>query len=81
MSEFPYYYPWKNNPRRSELYGRRFRVLARNGRFDWNAPAPNILTLIPPKNGRLPTGTNSALVEFENGETAVISRNAIRKVK
>ncbi len=82
MSEYPYYFAWGNTPERLRLKGKRFRVLARNGRFDWNVPKPDILTLIVhPENGRLPTGTNSALVEFENGEKHVISRSAIRKVK
>lgn len=53
---YPYYYAWKNNPKRATLYRRRFRVILR---------------------GKM----NSALVEFENGQREVISRNAIRKVK
>lgn len=51
-----YYYAWKNNPKREELYGRRFRVIARGS-------------------------MNSVLVEFEDGQKEIISRNAIRRVK
>jgi hypothetical protein len=56
MSEFPYIYAWRNNSKRTTLYGRRFRVIVRAGR-------------------------NSALVEFDDGQREVISRNAIRKAK
>lgn len=53
---FPYYFAWRNNPKREALYKRRCRVVAR--------------------------GTmNSVLVEFENGQREVTSRNAVRKVK
>jgi hypothetical protein len=55
-NEYPYFFSWKNNEKRAQLYGRRMRVLVRAGR-------------------------NSALVEFENGQKEIISRNAIRKFK
>jgi hypothetical protein len=29
MKNYPYYFAWKNNPRRAELYRRRCLVLAR----------------------------------------------------
>ncbi len=54
--KYPYYFAWKNNPKRATLYGRKMRVLVRGV-------------------------MNSALVEFENGDREVVSRNAIRKVK
>jgi hypothetical protein len=54
MIEYPYFYRWKNNSKRAELYGKRCRVILRTIR-------------------------NSALVEFENGQKEVISRNALRK--
>jgi hypothetical protein len=53
---YPYYFAWKNNSKRAELYLRKCRVLARGA-------------------------MNSALVEFENGQREIISRNALRKVK
>ena len=56
MNRYPYIYRWRNNVKRAEMYGHRFRVLVR---------------------GRM----NSALVEFEDGQCEVISRNAIKKVK
>jgi hypothetical protein len=56
MNDYLYFYSWRNNSKRIELYGRRFRVILRGGR-------------------------NSALVEFDNGQKEVISRNAIRRAK
>lgn len=54
MTDFPYRYVWRNNPKRLLLYGRRCRVWAR---------------------GRM----NSVGIEFEDGERAIVSRNALRK--
>lgn len=51
---YPYFFAWRNNPKRAEMYKRRCRVLARGA-------------------------LNSALVEFENGQREVISRNALRR--
>lgn len=56
MNQYPYYFAWKNNPKRQTLYKRPLRVLTRGA-------------------------MNSALVEFEDGQREVISRNAIRKRK
>ena len=54
MNDYPYYFAWKNNPKRATLYKRELKVLARGA-------------------------MNSALVEFENGQREVISRNALRR--
>lgn len=53
-TEYPYIFFWKNNQRRTELKGKKLKVLCR---------------------GRM----NSCLVEFENGNKEIISRNAIRR--
>ena len=29
MKEYPYVFPWKNNSKRLQLYGKRFRVIKR----------------------------------------------------
>jgi len=31
---YPYYYSWKNNPKRASLYGRKLRVIARTGKMN-----------------------------------------------
>ncbi len=54
MNDYPYYFAWKNNPKRATLHNRPLKVLARGA-------------------------MNSALVEFENGQREVISRNALRR--
>lgn len=56
MKTYPYYYAWKNNPKRATLHRRHCRVLQR-------------------------LAANSAIVEFENGQREVISRNALKKIK
>jgi len=50
---FLFYYAWKNNSKRTAMYRRACRVLARGS-------------------------LNSCLVEFENGQREIVSRNAIR---
>jgi hypothetical protein len=54
-SDYPYFYAWKNNPKRETLYQRPCRIVARGA-------------------------LNSIMIEFENGEREVVSRNAARKM-
>ncbi len=54
MSEYPYYYAWKNNEKRAALHQRACRIVERGA-------------------------LNSVLIEFENGQREVVSRNALRK--
>lgn len=79
LNNYPYFFPWRNNPKRAQLHGRSFRVIARSGRFDWTAVQLPFVELVQLTERPLPTGLNSAWVEFENGQQEVISRNAIRK--
>jgi hypothetical protein len=59
-----YIYTWRNNEKRRYLAGRTCLVLARDDRR---------------RRGSIPGGTNSALVEFENGDREVVSRNALQR--
>jgi hypothetical protein len=61
---FPYVFAWGNNPRRTELKGRRCRILARG--------------LVVRFRGKR-WGTRSVLAEFENGERVVCSARALRR--
>jgi len=60
-----YVYRWKNNEKRATLYGRTCRVVTWGSR----------------KKNDIGKNHNSALVEFENGQREIISRNALRRVK
>jgi hypothetical protein len=53
--DYPYYYAWKNNPKRLSLCKRPCRILS---------------------IGSL----NSIMIQFEDGQTEIVSRNAIRRL-